>query len=69
MTHADSCQGIAGIGFQAESQEMCLGSSVSNRIPGVSGEFKNNEYFYAGGEDSEGEEDSEGDTGVQAHNQ
>ena len=63
VTYADSCQGIAGIGFQAESQEICLGSSASNRIPGFSGEFKNNEDLSAGGEDSEGDE------GVQAHNQ
>lgn len=63
VTYADSCQENAGIGFQAESQEMCLGSSVSNRIPGFSGEFKNNEDL------SVVREDSEGDEGVQAHSQ
>ena len=61
--NADSHQGIAGIGPQTESQEMCLGSSASDRIPGFSGEFKKNEDLSAGGEDSEGDE------GVQAHNQ
>ena len=42
---------------------MCLESKESNRIPGFSGEFINNEGLFAGGEGSEGDE------GVQAHSQ
>ena len=53
VTHADSRQGLAALGFK----------SASNQIPGFSGEFKNNEDLSAGGKDSEGDE------GVQAHNQ
>ena len=40
------------IWFEAESQEMFSGTSASNRIPGFSGEFKNNEDLSARREDS-----------------
>ena len=63
VTYADSCQGVAGSGFQAESQEMCLGTSASNRVSGFPSELENNEDLSARGEDSESDE------GVQTHNQ
>ena len=63
VTYADSCQGVAGTGFQAESQEMCLGTSASNRVSGFPSELENNEDLSAGGKDSESDE------GVQTHNQ
>ena len=46
-------QGVAGTGFQAESQEMCLETSASNRVSGFPSEFENNEDLSAGGKDSE----------------
>ena len=42
---------------------MCLGTSASNCVPGFPGEFKINDDLSARGEDSEGDE------GVQTHNQ
>ena len=46
-------QGVAGTGFQAESQEMCLETSASNRVSGFPSEFENNEDLSARGKDSE----------------
>ena len=63
VAYADSCQRAAGTGFQAESQEMCLGTSASNRVSEFPGELQNNEDLSAGGEDSESDER------VQTHNQ
>ena len=60
VAYADSRQRAAGTGFQAKSQEMCLGTSASNRVSGFPGELQNN---------SAGGEDSESDERVQTHNQ